>query len=100
MTAEQQNGLGRLERLNWPGIALAAVAALIVIFFAVGIGMSGPGLLERLAAEPPIEPTQGQFVVLPETPDQAAIGGPVPTFTATSVATLPSTATSGPPTAG
>ena len=76
---------GRLERLNWAGIALSAVLGLLAIFLVVGFGIVGPGLLDRLMGAPPATP--GVVSQVTATP---AIG---PGFI------LTATATAGPPTA-
>lgn len=94
-------GVGaRLERLNWPGLALGAVLGLIVIVMVVGLGIQGPGLLNRLIGDP--TPTPGAVSTV------ATPGGAVAaTFTATPSSTpttpaatpepIPPTATPPPP---
>lgn len=90
---------GRLERLNWPGIALGAVLGLAVILMVVGLGIQGPGLLSRLLGEP--SPTPGLVSQATMTPDSAAAATftPTPSPTATAVAAPSVTTTVAQPTA-
>lgn len=72
-------GGGRLERLNWAGIALGSVAALLVIGLFVAVGIQGPGLLQRVVG-PPERPTPGTVA---EAVTPALPGGGLPPITAT-----------------
>jgi len=78
---------GRLERLNWPGIALGAVLGLAVLLMVVGLGIQGPGLLSRLLGEP--SPTPGLVSQATVTPSDvtAATFTPTPSSEATATAT-------------
>jgi serine/threonine-protein kinase len=84
---------GRLERLNWPGIALSAVLGLVALFLLVSLGIQGPGLLERLVG-PPVPPvTPGEVSQLPGTPTLQ------PGAVITPTSTIGPTSTPEPPTA-
>jgi hypothetical protein len=100
---------GRLERLNWPGLAMAAVIGLLAIALIAAFGIQGPGLLDRLVGGPNPPATPGEVshaTGTPQglpgaviTPTVAATGTPVasptatPTPLPTATGTLPPTAT-------
>lgn len=112
---EEPGGLGsRLERLNWPGLAISAVIGLFAILLIALFGIQGPGLLDRLVGgpTPPGEVSQatGTPGLLPggvitttvtATPTASATPSAMPsaTGTASPVPTATDTATPEPPTA-
>ncbi len=66
---EEERGLGsRLERLNWPGLAISALLGLFVIFLVALFGFQGAGLLGRLTGEETVTPTPGQVSQATGTP--------------------------------
>ena len=86
----------RLERLNWPGIALSAVMGLLAVVLLVSFGIQGPGLLGRLTGGATPTPTAGLVSQLGGTP--GLLGGTAITPTASATATpmpvvVPPTAT-------
>lgn len=99
---DEPHGIGgRLERLNWPGIALSAVLGLAVILMVVGLGIQGPGLLGRLVGEP--SPTPGTVTNATLTPAAAVAAAYTPTSlpsaTATNAPAAAATVAPVPPTA-
>ncbi|MFN8464242.1 MAG: serine/threonine-protein kinase [Caldilineaceae bacterium] len=90
---------GRLERLNWPGLAMAAVLGLLAIALVVSFGIMGPGLLDRLVGGPNPPATPGEVSQVTSTPNglPAVVLTQTVTATATPLATL--TFTPVPPTA-
>ncbi len=82
---EAETGLGsRIERLNWPGLAMTAIIGLLAILLVV-VFMQGPNLLDRLTGGSTPPPTPGQVSQLTETPN----GLPLIVITATVTATPP-----------
>ncbi len=90
---------GRLERLNWPGLAMAAVLGLLAIALVAAFGIQGPGLLDRLIGGPNPPATPGEVSQATGTPGglPAVVLTPTITLTGTPLATL--TFTPAPPTA-
>ena len=80
--ADEDRG-GRLERLNWPGLAMAAVLGLLAIALVVTFGIMGPGLLDRLVGGPNPPATPGEVSQATGTPG----GLPAVVLTATVTAT-------------
>jgi len=112
---EEGGGFGsRLERLNWPGLAISAVIGLFAILLIALFGFQGPGLLDRLLGGGTPSPTPGEVsqatgtpgglpgVVLTNTVTATPTASIVPSATATAqpsaTATAPATATPVPPT--
>lgn len=107
---EEEAGFGsRLERLNWPGLAISAIVGLFVIFAIALFGIQGPGLLDRLTGGPTppgqVSIATGTPGVLPglvitDTMTATPLPTPVPSLTATPppAATATQTATPVPPT--
>ena len=83
----------RLERLNWPGIALAAVMGLFAIGMLLAFGVQGPGLLDRLAGGANTTPTPGLVSQVGGTPKITPNGTPIVAPIAPPVAADPPTAT-------
>jgi serine/threonine-protein kinase len=81
---------GRLERLNWPGLAMAAILGLFAILLVVAV-IQGPGLLDRLVGGPNPPATPGEVSQVTGTP--AGLPGVIITPTVTATGTLPPTAT-------
>ena len=91
---------GRLERLNWPGLAMAAVLGLLAIGLGRAFGIMGPGLLDRLVGGPNPPATPGEVSQVTSTPSGLPAVVLTQTVTATAIprrATL--TFTPAPPTA-
>ncbi|MBK8049779.1 MAG: serine/threonine protein kinase [Anaerolineales bacterium] len=79
---------GRLERMNWAGVAIGAMLLLTLIGGIVLFGATGAGLLDRLAGQP--TPTPGQVSLASATPTYTSTATPTPPPTDTP---LPATAT-------
>ncbi len=86
MDDEEESG-GRLERLNWPGLAMAAVIGLLAILLVVAYGIQGPGLLDRLVGGPNPPSTPGEVSQVTGTP--AGLPAVVITLTVTATGTPP-----------
>ena len=82
MDDEEESG-GRLERLNWPGLAMAAVIGLLAIMLVVAYGIQGPGLLDRLVGGPNPPATPGEVSQVTGTPAGLPAVVLTPTVTAT-----------------
>jgi eukaryotic-like serine/threonine-protein kinase len=89
---------GRLERLNWPGLAMAAVIGLLAIALVVAFGIQGPGLLDRLVGGPNPPATPGEVSQVTGTPAGLPAVVITPTVTATGTPQPVATFTSLPPT--
>jgi serine/threonine-protein kinase len=75
---------GRLERLNWPGLAMAAVIGLLAIALVLAFGIQGPGLLDRLVGGPNPPATPGEVSQATGTPQGLPGVVMTPTVTVTS----------------
>jgi serine/threonine protein kinase len=95
---EEERG-GRLERLNWPGLAMAAVIGLLAILLVVAYGIQGPGLLDRLVGGPNPPATPGEVSQVTGTPIGLPAVAITPTVTATGTQPPTATFTPVPPTA-
>lgn len=88
---EEERGLGnRLERLNWPGLAISALAGLFVIFLVALFGIQGSGILGRLTGEATPSPTPGEVSQATGTPSG------LPGLVITGTVTLTPTASASP----
>jgi hypothetical protein len=98
---EGGRGLGsRLERLNWPGLAISAVIGLFAIFLVALFGLQGPGLLDRLIGGATPSATPGEVSQATGTP--GGLPGLVITGTLTATPTasaVPSATPTAPPAA-
>jgi serine/threonine-protein kinase len=96
---EEPGGLGgRLERLNWPGLAISAIIGLFAILLIALFGFQGPGLLDRLIGGPTPPGEVSQATGTPAGLPGGVITGTVTaTVTPVASATPSATATATPP---
>ena len=86
---DEEAGIGRLERLNWPGLAMAAVIGLLTIgLVVITFGFQGPGLLDRLLGGPNPPATPGEVSQVTGTPTGLPLVVITPTVASTASPTL------------